>query len=1081
MKIQKLRFMNLNSLAGEWEVDLTHPDYVTDGIFAITGPTGSGKSTLLDALCLALYGRTPRLDKVTTSENEIMTRRTGSCFAEATFETARGRFRCRWGQHRARNRQDGKLQNANHELVNADDGKLIESTLRDVPRKVEELTGMDFKRFTRSMLLAQGAFAEFLQASKDERAPILEQITGTGQYSEISIKVHERERKEQEALRLLKAEASGLTLLEAEEESELRQELAEGQKEEQKQAGHLKATEQALQWLGTIAQLKKDIAALLREDEQLQKALQEFQPQREVLERGNRAATLDGQYAQLEAARKQLKNDRTSFAQQQAEIPVLEKSADAQSAKLNLETDKTSACKKEQLAAAPLLQKVRLLDQKLAERKKELGESREILQQKEQNIAEQKRVRKEAKQKLEALQQILSETDKYLLENERDRWLVGGLTGLEVQLESLLTLRQSLQQREKQHDDTDRELKKAQATVRSRLKEVEVCLAAEKKQVEQLSAKRNSLELLLDGRLLREYRNEREALQKEMTLLARIASLEDHRKELQKGMPCPLCGALEHPYADDNLPEPGVTENRIAGLDILIKKAETLEEVIQNLTEEVARAGRDLIEAEKSSADIIASQKVLTERQNKLKQDLQVLRLDFDDNRKTLVEKLQPLGVEEVPEGTLEELLMSLRRRLESWQKNEGRKTEIERQIGQQRDVLGRLDAKLETEGSALEEDSNRFKRLESDYEGVVEERQKLFENRNPDEEEKKLQRAVIAAEQSEAAEREKFEKLNDKLKSAKTKSDDLEKRIASQEPQLTGLESTFRTALAPLAFEDEQEFLAARLPVERRTELDLQAGKLQQRQTELEARSKDRNERLAIEMKKEVTDKAEDELKPQLDTLQEQLKTLREKLITGKNKLADNELVRQKLKEKQEVIEKQTREYQRWKNLHELIGSADGKKYRNFAQGLTFEVMVSHANKQLRKMSDRYLLVRDENNPLELNVIDIYQNGVLRSTKNLSGGESFIVSLSLALGLSQMASTNVRVDSLFLDEGFGTLDEDSLDTALTTLAGLKQEDKLIGVISHVTALKERIGTQIQVEPLTEGNSRISGPGCRKV
>src|SRR5512137_2582192 len=107
--------------------------------------------------------------------------------------------------------------------------------------------------------------------------------------------------------------------------------------------------------------------------------------------------------------------------------------------------------------------------------------------------------------------------------------------------------------------------------------------------------------------------------------------------------------------------------------------------------------------------------------------------------------------------------------------------------------------------------------------------------------------------------------------------------------------------------------------------------------------------------------------------------------------------------------------------------------------------------------MSDRYILVRDSDEPLELNVIDNYQAGEIRSTRNLSGGESFIVSLALALGLSQIASRNVRVDSLFLDEGFGTLDEEALDMALETLGGLQEDGKLIGVISHVVALKERI------------------------
>jgi len=138
---------------------------------------------------------------------------------------------------------------------------------------------------------------------------------------------------------------------------------------------------------------------------------------------------------------------------------------------------------------------------------------------------------------------------------------------------------------------------------------------------------------------------------------------------------------------------------------------------------------------------------------------------------------------------------------------------------------------------------------------------------------------------------------------------------------------------------------------------------------------------------------------------------------------------------------------------------------------------MVSHANRQLEKMTDRYLLIRDERQPLELNVVDSYQAGEIRSTKNLSGGESFIVSLRLALGLSKMASQRVRVDSLNLDEGFGNLDKEALET----LSVLQQDGKLIEIISHVSALKERISTQISITPISGGRSSLSGPGCTKV
>ena len=226
------------------------------------------------------------------------------------------------------------------------------------------------------------------------------------------------------------------------------------------------------------------------------------------------------------------------------------------------------------------------------------------------------------------------------------------------------------------------------------------------------------------------------------------------------------------------------------------------------------------------------------------------------------------------------------------------------------------------------------------------------------------------------------------------------------------------------------------------------------------------------MEIAKKVSDKPLEELEPQLKEYEESLKQLRDTIAGLKHKLSENTSAKERVKAKQTAIEVQKKECHRWEKLHGLIGSADGKKYRNFAQGLTFELMVSHANRHLEKMTDRYLLIRDDEQPLVLNVVDNYQAGEIRSTKNLSGGESFIVSLTLALGLSKMASRKVRVDSLFLDEGFGTLDEESLETALETLSGFQQDGKLIGVISHVSAMKERISTQINISPLSAGRAK---------
>jgi len=312
-----------------------------------------------------------------------------------------------------------------------------------------------------------------------------------------------------------------------------------------------------------------------------------------------------------------------------------------------------------------------------------------------------------------------------------------------------------------------------------------------------------------------------------------------------------------------------------------------------------------------------------------------------------------------------------------------------------------------------------------------------------------------------------------------KNRAEDLVKTITTRAVQLEKLQETFAARLTQSGFADEAGFTAACLPEEERRRLAQRAQQLADEKTMLDTRQKDKTIALQAEQLKSMTDQPRDFHDQVLAQLITRQQVLQQEIGGLRQKLADNENSKQKQQEQLQVIEAQKRECARWDLLHGLIGSADGKKYRNFAQGLTFEVMIRHANRQLQKLSDRYLLIRDPVRPLELNVIDNYQAGEIRSTKNLSGGESFLISLSLALGLSRMVSRNIRVDSLFLDEGFGTLDEEALDTALETLAHLQQEGKLIGIISHVTVLQERISTRIQVIPRSGGRSVLAGPGCR--
>ena len=1078
MRILQVRFKNLNSLVDEWQIDLTHPAFVSDGIFAIIGPTGAGKTTILDAICLALYGRTPRLNKVTKSGNEIMSRQTGECFAEVTFETQSGRYRCHWSQHRTRKKPNGELQAPKHEIANADSGEILESKIRGVAGQIESATGMDFERFTRSMLLAQGGFAAFLQAPPDDRAPILEQITGTEIYSQISIRVHERQREERRKLDLLQAETAGIVILEPQQEQEIGRALETRQKEEADLAAKSADIGKAIAWLTTIDGLNNEIVNLADEASNLQVDIDAFKPDREKLNQALNAASLDGAYATLTATRKQQADDRAALKAGEDNLPGLESCAKEQAEAMKSAEQQSARVKDDLKAVVPTLQKVRSLDQKLADQKKAISEEDEGCKKEASKIDADKKARLEEQEKRSKDHEMLDLVDGYIKEHSQDEWLISGLAGVEEQFGDLLAKQKEIVQK-----DADQEM--ATMALELAAKSLDDCQkqsGARKHELEhtskQLQQSKDALSQLLGDHLLREYRTEKETLLREMTFLAKIAELKDHRAKLEGGKPCPLCGATEHPFAEGNVPVSDETEHKIDALTRLIRKAEDQEAAIKKLEEAGSLARKNLTEAEKLESAAANDRKAAEKALSELKDGLVKLRADFVERRQAVSTKLQPLGIADIPETDISSLIESLRARLKAWQAQVKKKADIEKQVATIDSEVKRLDAVIETQSAALAEKLERLGTLKKELATGSDERNALYGDKNPDDEERRLHKAVSDAEGAEKQVRERSNELQQKWNTAKVHAESLRIRIDQRELELRGLVAQFSAALAPVGFSSEEQFLEAILPSEVRAELAATAKDLDERQTDLKARQKDRETRLATEIARKLTDKSLEELEPQFKEHEVALNEMRDIIAGFKHKLSENTSAKERIKEKQTAIEAQKKECLRWGNLHELIGSADGKKYRNFAQGLTFEMMIGHANRQLQKMTDRYLLIRDEAQPLELNVVDNYQAGEIRTTKNLSGGESFIVSLSLALGLSHMASKNVRVDSMFLDEGFGTLDEEALDTALETLAGLQQDGKLIGVISHVPALKERIGTQIQVTPQIGGRSQISGPGC---
>ena len=940
---------------------------------------------------------------------------------------------------------------------------------------------MDFERFTRSILLAQGGFDTFLKADTEQKSRILEQITGTEIYTTISQCVHERQREEKDKLQRLQDQISGINILDDAQAKKLTSDLEIAQKQEAEMTQSVNQTKEAIIWLKSIESLQNEIGVLIKDKSVLNEELIEFEPRRLQLAQAIKAATLDGIYATLINTRNQKIADETFLSTKSKEHARLESSLKNKAEILkNLEA-KTKEAKEKLKQEVPIIHKVKLIDQRLVDLQKNLEQEEKALQDAQNTITSKKQAKEKAQINLAAIKNDLQTIETYIQQHAQDQWLISGLAGVEEQLNNLANKQQEITKAESARNEFEKNLIKANEAL-----EKQITQTSTKKQTlktaEQAHQQANDkLKTLFNGRLLREYRSEKEGLQREKFLLDKIVSLEAHRAQLKDNQPCPLCGAKEHPYAKGNVPVSDEIDKKIETLITLINAIEEQEAEIKKLAGAEITARNDLVDSEKLEMTAKSHFDYTEKSYAELKTHLAKANNEFATLEQNIVVKLKPLGIKSISNISVSSLLASLKNRLIDWQNHGDKKAKAQQNIDEIDGEMKTLEAVMDALHATLTDKQTNLEKLNQEYQSKNNDRKILYADKDPEAEEKLLTQLIEKEEQCEKQERDIYNEQQRTLTVVKADIDSTKKRIEKTANTLSELEADFLKSLKAINFSDETQFLKAILPNENRLVLANKEKQLNYKQSELTTKLQDRESSLTRALSEKLTDKTIIELEPHYKECEEKLKQLQRTIANINVKLEENTINKNKVNEVQQQIELQKIECKRWDKLHTLIGSADGKKYRNFAQGLTFELMVSHANQQLKKMTERYLLIRDEEQPLALNVVDNYQAGEIRSVKNLSGGESFIVSLTLALGLSKMASRKVRVDSLFLDEGFGTLDEDALETALDTLSELQQDNKLIGIISHVPALKERISTQITVTPISSGRSMLAGIGCDQV
>ena len=981
MKILAIRGRNLASLEGDFEIDFTVEPLLSAGIFAISGPTGAGKSTLLDTMCLALFARTPRTDqakennvKLQDVSNEqlsqsdprfLLRRGTSSGFAEVDFMALNGhRYRTRWSVARARDKENGRLQNPRLALYNLDKEEEEQGTRSDLQARIIELIGLTFEQFTRSVLLAQNDFSTFLKAEQGEKASLLEKLTGTELYSAISRQIFERNARAKDAFDLIQSRIQGIELLTDEEENDLRTRLAQVEKESQR-IEKAKAEQQALQ--EAVRSIEQQITIRQRQ-------------QKEAADKLVHATEL------LTVARHEYEKGVEEQQQSEARFKSLQQEI-LQARKLDIQLD---AAIRDLSHSEQQLKNVTLRKGE-AEKKYQAAILRQKLGMEE--IARLTAWRERYKEK-ESIAEQLSALLLHLDAASAAR------SGVEAANRSIETLRQEVVALNKQLAG----LQQTSANKQQALKQAE-------EDYRSLEEKLKAVDASALDKQIEKLRQEREQLLIEQARLEASGNIKDLRGRLQDGQPCPVCGSTHHPFVNQAPVAP------VSTLTLQLQDLSNKKETYIAHTRHLARLQQQLLQLHKELADSEAACKDMIG-----KQQLSVSRQEREETivKEQSVQLTQSLSAADLLFGngewqkawlrnpeTFRKTLTDFARQ---WHENTEKLHQLERQESAQKAECESLASFLPSLEKQAEESGQLHEKNRAAFSSLQAERKKLLNGRSADSVEQEYIR--------------RMEELKERLK-----------KLSATQTEQSGIADQTRGIADQIAkdlTEASADLLRRKAALDKWTADYLDSSGGEPLEVILSRYTQEKTE-LAFRLRTQTENKAK------VSGLQEELNVRRT-------------------------------ESERWAKLNELAGSADGAKFRRIAQGYTLDILLNYANVQLRELTRRYRLERVPET-LALQVIDRDMCDEVRTVHSLSGGESFLVSLALALGLSSLSSNRMRVESLFIDEGFGSLDAETLRVAMDALESLRTQGRKIGVISHVQEMTERIPVRICVNRAGNGRS----------